>query len=182
MTRASWESKTEAILRKAFDAGRSMLYEHEIYRILTLLDLGVPVHCTARDAKKITDETLLRSPRSCRSVRFSIFPRWSPTTGSRRPSISCFPPMRSTSVRFDRAPRRIRTHHRRRSGRRRQQSRRPHRCDLPPTLETDSCIGQCSSRSGLGFQPFLRRARIRGRPDLSLGRARDVEPQRIHPP
>jgi 3-hydroxypropionyl-CoA synthetase (ADP-forming) len=60
MTRASWENSTEAILRKAFDEGRSMLYEHEMYHILSLLDFRVPVHCTARGADEITAETLRR--------------------------------------------------------------------------------------------------------------------------
>lgn len=50
----NWEEKTEAILGRAFTNGRSILYEHEIYEILTILGIKVPVHRLIQNPEEIS--------------------------------------------------------------------------------------------------------------------------------
>ena len=50
----------EAIMRSADLQGRSMLFEHEVYEVLTILGLAVPVHAMVTSAEQITDELLGR--------------------------------------------------------------------------------------------------------------------------
>ncbi len=48
----------EAIIKKAHAASRSMLFEHEVYQILTELDIAVPTHRIVQSAQDITPELL----------------------------------------------------------------------------------------------------------------------------
>ncbi|MBN1578083.1 MAG: acetate--CoA ligase family protein [Chitinispirillaceae bacterium] len=55
---SAWEERTEAILQRAWNDHRSMLYEHEIYEILDSLDIRVPVHLVIREVSDITNKAI----------------------------------------------------------------------------------------------------------------------------
>ncbi len=50
----------EPILHKAHDEGRRMLYEHEVYAVLSEMDLTVPTHALVTDPADITPDLLSR--------------------------------------------------------------------------------------------------------------------------
>lgn len=54
----NWKQEVAGILEKAYAGGRVSLFEHEVYRILQLLGLHVPVHVPVEDERDITAETL----------------------------------------------------------------------------------------------------------------------------
>ena len=47
-----------AIFNKAWDLGRDILYEHEVYALLNCLGLTTPKFVFVKDASEITSETL----------------------------------------------------------------------------------------------------------------------------
>ena len=51
-------SQTERILEAAFDQGRQMLLEHEVYAILESMGLSVPVHSVVTDEGQVNDDML----------------------------------------------------------------------------------------------------------------------------
>jgi acyl-CoA synthetase (NDP forming) len=51
-------SAVNAVFRSAYSAGRSFLYEYEVYEILSLLGLSVPSYIIIRDPQDITHSTL----------------------------------------------------------------------------------------------------------------------------
>jgi acyl-CoA synthetase (NDP forming) len=55
-----WVRKIEAVLGNALEDGRDRLFEHEVYRILSHLDIRVPIHQFIRHEEQITSETLSR--------------------------------------------------------------------------------------------------------------------------
>ncbi|MFZ7126016.1 MAG: acetate--CoA ligase family protein [Desulfobacterales bacterium] len=52
----------DGILHEAHEQGRFTLYEHEVYRILEILDLSVPAHHFIRDRDDLTGPLLARFP------------------------------------------------------------------------------------------------------------------------
>ena len=51
-------AKTEQILESAFDQGRSMLLEHEVYAIFESMGLSVPAHAVVTEMGQINDDLL----------------------------------------------------------------------------------------------------------------------------
>jgi acyl-CoA synthetase (NDP forming) len=54
----SWARKTEAILADAFARGRTQLYEHEVYTILSHLNIATPTHVFISHENEISASTL----------------------------------------------------------------------------------------------------------------------------
>lgn len=54
----------EAVLAKAYADNRRLLYEHEVYEVLSILGLTVPTHIFIRDEEDITAQTLSMFPSS----------------------------------------------------------------------------------------------------------------------
>jgi len=50
----------EQIMAAAHAQDRSMLFEHEVYAVLSVLGLNTPVHILVRDEKEITASLLAR--------------------------------------------------------------------------------------------------------------------------
>ena len=55
-----WVRKIEDILGNALEDGRDRLFEHEVYRILSILSIRVPVHQYIQHEEEITNENLSR--------------------------------------------------------------------------------------------------------------------------
>ena len=58
--RDGWQKEVNGILSEAFRRGRSQLYEHEVYRILSSLDIRTPVWEFITSPEEITRELLSR--------------------------------------------------------------------------------------------------------------------------
>ena len=54
----SWARKTEAILADVFARGRTQLYEHEVYTILSYLNIATPTHVFISHENDISSSTL----------------------------------------------------------------------------------------------------------------------------
>jgi 3-hydroxypropionyl-CoA synthetase (ADP-forming) len=73
ITNPDWKHTVETILQKAADTGRGELYEHEVYKILEVLDLRTPRHYLITEAAEISRE-LLSSFGSSRVVMKVVSP------------------------------------------------------------------------------------------------------------